>query len=58
MRTVKRLLAGLSILILLMIAGVWFYLRSLQTDYGREFQLPGLKSSVEVLYDSHAVPHI
>lgn len=58
MRNVKRLLAGLSISILLMVAGAWFYLRSLQTDYGREFQMPGLKSSVEVLYDSHAVPHI
>lgn len=58
MRILKRVLLGLLLLLVVIGAGSWLWLRSLTPDYNAELQLPGLKAPVEVLYDDFGVPHI
>ncbi len=58
MKIVKRLLAGLIILLILVTAGVWLYLRSLVPDLNADLRLPGLKAPAEVLFDDYGIPHI
>ncbi|MFT4032690.1 MAG: penicillin acylase family protein [Siphonobacter sp.] len=50
----------LSILLLLIIAGVWgwLYFRSKAPNLNTELKLAGLKASVEVYYDEYGIPHI
>jgi len=58
MKLIKRLLIGLVILVIVLVAGIYGYMRTTAPDYNDTVKLAGLKSEVEVLYDDHGVPHI
>ncbi|WP_167604784.1 penicillin acylase family protein [Maribellus sediminis] len=62
MKIVKRILLGLLALILLVLITAIVYLQFLKTtavpDYNKDFVLYGLKSEVEIMRDSHGVPHV
>lgn len=53
-----KLLAGLVLALLLFGAGTWFQVRGALPPYAGRFEAKGLKAPVEILRDSHAVPHI
>jgi penicillin G amidase len=58
MKTLKRIIVGLIILLILIATGIFFYLQYLKPNYEGELQLEGLSDKVEVLYDDYAIPHI
>ncbi|MBN9088659.1 MAG: penicillin acylase family protein [Reyranella sp.] len=53
-----KLLAGLVLALLVFGAGTWFQARGALPPYAGRFEAKGLKAPVEILRDSHAVPHI
>ena len=58
MKLLKRILLFFVVLILVIFAGVFFYLQSLKPDLNASLSLPGLKAGVEVIYDDYGIPHI
>lgn len=58
MKLMKRVLIGLVILVIVLVAGVYFYLKTTAPDYAGNQTVAGLRSEVEVLYDDYGVPHI
>lgn len=62
MKILKRILLGLLALIVLLIITAIVYLQFLKTtavpDYNKDFVLYGLKSEVEIMRDTHGVPHV
>lgn len=58
MKKVKRILIGLLVLILLVVAGAYIYLQTLRPSYSGEFELNNLNEVVEVKYDTYGIPHI
>ena len=58
MRLALRLLAVLTILVLLGAAGAYLYLRQSLPKLEGEIRLSGLAAAVEVLRDRHGIPHI
>lgn len=58
MKLLKRIVIGLATVALFTVVAGYFYLHSTKPDYSGELTLTGLKSEVEVLYDSYGVPHI
>jgi penicillin G amidase len=58
MKTLTRIILALTILIALIVAIGYGYLKSTTPDYAGEVKLQGLKSEVEVFYDTYGVPHI
>lgn len=62
MKTIKRILLGLLILVAILILTAIVYVQFLKTaavpDYNKDFVLYGLKSEVEILRDSHGIPHV
>jgi penicillin amidase len=58
MKILKKTLAGLIILSILIVGAVFFYLNSTKPDYSGEIKLPGLKDKVEVYFDDYGIPHI
>ena len=58
MKLLKRIVIGLATVALLTVVTGYFYLHSTKPDYSGALTLTGLKSEVEVLYDSYGVPHI
>jgi penicillin amidase len=53
-----KLLAGLVLGLLVFGAGTYFQVRGALPPYAGRFEAKGLKAPVEILRDSHAVPHI
>ena len=53
-----RLLAGLVLALLVLCAGTYFQVRGALPPYAGRLEVKGLKAPVEILRDSHAVPHI
>jgi len=53
-----KLLAGLVLAVLVFGAGTFFQARGALPPYAGRFEAKGLKAPVEILRDSHAVPHI
>ena len=45
-------------LIILLIAGMYFYVRSTLPDYNGEYEISGIDGKIEILRDENAVPHI
>ena len=58
MRVLKWTVSILLALIVVIIAGVYGYLRSTLPDYDGEMRIPGLTADVEIIRDSFAMPHI
>ena len=58
MKIIKRILPGLLILALFILAAGYIYLQTTKPNYAGELKLTGLKEEVEVLYDDYGVPHI
>lgn len=57
-RRIGLSLAALLLLVLMLLAAAWLYLRQSLPDYSGEVKLTGLMGPVEIVRDSHAVPHI
>jgi penicillin amidase len=58
MKAIKRILVGVTALILLMAVGVYIFLQTTKPVYSGEQKMPGLISEVEILFDEYGVPHI
>ncbi|MEI8097538.1 MAG: penicillin acylase family protein [Sediminibacterium sp.] len=58
MKTFKRIVLAVLIVVLLLVSAGYFYLNSLQPNYSANLNLPGLKAEVSVLYDNYAIPHL
>jgi penicillin amidase len=58
MKTLRRILVFLSLLIVLAIGGIYAYLWSGAPKYSGEITLKGLKENVEVYFDDYGIPHI
>ncbi|NOX86002.1 MAG: penicillin acylase family protein [Chlorobi bacterium] len=58
MKFVKRLIIVLLVLIILILAGTYIWLRSTKPVYDGTLTLKGLKDKTEIIYDEYAVPHI
>jgi penicillin amidase len=58
MKTFKRILLALLVLILILAAVVYFWMRSTAPNYSGKEHLEGLKAKTTVEYDSYGVPHI
>jgi penicillin amidase len=58
MKWMLRILMTLLLLLSLGAVGGYLYMRSSLPDYNAKIRLPGLKSPVDVYYDSFAIPHI
>jgi penicillin amidase len=58
MKIVKRLLAGIIVLLLLVAVIVFVYLQTQKPVYSGETMLKGLQKEVQILYDNYGVPHI
>lgn len=58
MKILKRILITLIVLVLLVGAGGYVFLKTTAPDYSGSVTLEGLKAEVEVLYDDYGVPHI
>lgn len=58
MKILKRVLIAVLALVIFAVAGIYIYLKSLTPDFNADLKLPGLKSEVEVMYDTFGIPHI
>ncbi|MDX2219803.1 MAG: penicillin acylase family protein [Burkholderiales bacterium] len=58
LRRIGLSLAALLMLVVVLLAAAWVYLRQSLPDYQGEVKLAGLAGPVEVVRDEHAVPHI
>ncbi len=58
MKIIRRILLGLLILMLLIIAIGYAYLQTTKPSYSGQLSLSGLKEPVDVFYDDFGVPHI
>nr|WP_298998995.1 penicillin acylase family protein [uncultured Allomuricauda sp.] len=58
MKTFKKVLWVLAILIVLIVLGATFFINSLKPDYGGQQSLEGLNGEVTVFYDAYGIPHI
>ncbi|AYB29270.1 penicillin acylase family protein [Chryseolinea soli] len=58
MKLMKRVLIGLVILVIVLVAGIYIYMRTTAPDYEGTLKVAGLRSEVEVLFDDYGVPHI
>lgn len=58
MRTLRRLLGGLALLIVLVAAGAYWYLRQSLPELQGTVVVQGLFADVEIVRDADAIPHI
>ena len=58
MRVLKWLVSIFLVLIVVIIAGAYGYLRSTLPDYDGEMTISGLTGEIEIIRDSFAMPHI
>jgi len=58
MKILKRLFFILVILLAIIIAASWFYLKNQSPVYSGELKLEGLEEQVEILFDEYGIPHI
>ncbi len=57
-RWLLRIFAGLALLAVLSLAGLYFFLSRSLPDYGETFRLNGISGEVEIVRNTHNVPHI
>ncbi len=58
MKIFKRILLALAIIIVVLAAAIYFWMRSTAPDYSGKVHLQGLKGKTTVVYDAYGVPHI
>lgn len=58
MKTVKKILLVIAILVVLLILGGWIFIGTLKPDYDGEKTLQGLDETVNVYFDQYGIPHI
>jgi penicillin amidase len=62
MKIIKRILAGVLILVVLLILAGYFLLTNIKNgaipDYSKDLQIKGFSAEVNVLRDSYGIPHI
>ncbi|MEQ8532098.1 MAG: penicillin acylase family protein, partial [Imperialibacter sp.] len=58
MKTIKRLLKGMLVLIILLVISLYFYLQHIKPKYKGDLTLSPLENKVEVWFDSYGIPHI
>ncbi len=62
MKTVKRVLIGVLVLVVLVVLAGYFFLKNLQNsaipNYNKEVKLGGITSEVSILRDTFGIPHI
>lgn len=62
MKTLKRILLGLFVIIVLVIVIGFFLLNNLKNaavpDYNKNITIPGIKEEVTILRDTFAIPHV
>lgn len=58
MKIFKRILLALAIIIVVLAAAIYFWMRSTAPDYSGKVHLQGLKDKTTVVYDAYGVPHI
>jgi penicillin G amidase len=58
MRSVKKIIYILIILLVSSLVALLLYLTSLKPQYSGSIQLQGIKNPVEIVYDSYGIPHI
>jgi penicillin amidase len=57
-RFAGRALAGLTVFVLTLLAGLYFHLRTSLPDYAATLRVAGPQAAVEIVRDRHAIPHI
>jgi len=58
MKTFKRILLALLILLVIAILGSYFYIQNTKPVYSGELTLQGLHKDVKVYFDDYGIPHI
>jgi len=58
MKIFKRILLALLVIIVVLAATIYFWMRSTAPDYSGKFHLQGLNNKTTVEYDAYGVPHI
>ena len=58
MRALKWIVGILGVFILIVIGGIYMYLRSTLPDYSGEITVPGIIKPVEIIRDTYGMPHI
>ncbi|WP_422860082.1 penicillin acylase family protein [Flagellimonas sp. S174] len=58
MKTFKKVLWVLGILIVLIVLGATFFINSLKPNYSGQQSLEGLNGEVTVFYDAYGIPHL
>lgn len=58
MKTLKKVLLALAVLIVLLIVGIFIFFNTLKPDYKGTKSLANLQNEVKVYYDNYGIPHI
>jgi len=58
MRTLKKVLIIISILLVLVLAGGWVYFNSLKPSYSGSIKLENITKETTVYFDDYGIPHI
>jgi len=58
MKILKRIFIAIVIVVIVFVAGAYFWLRSTSPDYSGTVKIKGLDSKVEIIFDDFGVPHI
>jgi penicillin amidase len=57
-KLIKKVLIAVVVLLMLSVAVVYIWLKSLMPNYDERIKISGIKSNVEVYYDRYQIPHI
>jgi len=58
MRTLKKILLIIGVVIILILMGGWMYFNSLKPDYSGNITLSGIENETSVYFDDYGIPHI
>ena len=58
MKWFKRILIGILIILLIVAAVIYFYLKSTKPKYSGKQTIKGLNEQVDIKYDNYGIPHI
>ena len=58
MKIIKKILLTFVVVIVLIIAGLWIYSRTIKPVYSGEIELKGISNETTVYFDENGIPHI
>ena len=58
MKTIRRMLIAVLLLLILLPVGAYFFVKSTLPDYEGQHRVPGINGRIEIYRDRSAVPHI